>query len=91
MRFVTRDLVYGLRACLQKEFLTSFAALDADCFCLQETKLQAGQLELELPGIINTGIMPRKRAIPAQPFLQKMNRCLSPTAWVFRSWTPRGG
>ena len=26
------------------------AALDADCFCLQETKLQAGQLELELPG-----------------------------------------
>ena len=49
MRFVSWN-VNGLRACLQKEFLTSFAALDADCFCLQETKLQAGQLELELPG-----------------------------------------
>ena len=42
--------VNGLRACLDKDFMGSFAALDADIFCLQETKLQAGQLSLELPG-----------------------------------------
>ena len=35
---------------MQKGFMESFAALDADLFCLQETKLQQGQLELELPG-----------------------------------------
>lgn len=49
MRFVSWN-VNGIRACLQKDFLASFAALDADCFCLQETKLQAGQLDLDLPG-----------------------------------------
>ena len=42
--------VNGLRACLDKDFMGSFTALDADIFCLQETKLQAGQLSLELPG-----------------------------------------
>ncbi len=42
--------VNGIRACVQKGFLKSFAELDADIFCLQETKLQAGQIELELEG-----------------------------------------
>ena len=42
--------VNGIRACVQKGFLESFNALDADIFCLQETKLQAGQIELDLPG-----------------------------------------
>lgn len=42
--------VNGLRACVQKGFLDFFNEVDADLFCLQETKLQAGQLELELPG-----------------------------------------
>ncbi len=44
--------VNGLRACIKKEFMTSFQTLDADIFCLQETKLQhhAGQIDLELPG-----------------------------------------
>lgn len=42
--------VNGLRACVQKGFLDSFHALDADIFCLQETKLQAGQIELPLDG-----------------------------------------
>lgn len=40
----------GLRACLGKGFLDYFQRADADVFCLQETKLQAGQVELELPG-----------------------------------------
>ena len=42
--------VNGIRACVQKGFLDSFKELDADIFCLQETKMQSGQLELDLPG-----------------------------------------
>ena len=42
--------VNGIRACVQKGFMESFAELDADIFCLQETKLQAGQIDLNLPG-----------------------------------------
>ncbi len=42
--------VNGIRACLQKGFMDFFNEIDADIFCLQETKLSAGQLELELPG-----------------------------------------
>ena len=42
--------VNGLRACMGKGFMESFQALDADVFCLQETKLQAGQIDLDLPG-----------------------------------------
>ncbi|MBC5736740.1 exodeoxyribonuclease III [Lawsonibacter faecis] len=44
--------VNGLRACLGKGFLESFAALDADVFCLQETKMQPGQAEVDLPGYV---------------------------------------
>lgn len=42
--------VNGLRAVLKKGFMDIFTKLDADIFCLQETKLQAGQVELDLPG-----------------------------------------
>lgn len=42
--------VNGLRACCDKGFREAFAALDADFFCLQETKMQAGQLELNFEG-----------------------------------------
>ncbi len=42
--------VNGLRACLQKGFLDFFREADADVFCLQETKLQEGQHDLELSG-----------------------------------------
>ena len=42
--------VNGLRACAGKGFADAFAALDADFFCLQETKMQQGQLDLEFPG-----------------------------------------
>ena len=39
--------VNGLRACVGKNFLDFFHEADADVFCLQETKLQAGQIDLE--------------------------------------------
>jgi len=42
--------VNGLRACVGKGFLDFFQQADADFFCLQETKMQPGQLELDLPG-----------------------------------------
>ncbi len=42
--------VNGLRACVGKNFLEDFKKLDADIFCLQETKLQEGQINLDLPG-----------------------------------------
>ena len=42
--------VNGLRACMQKGFLDFFTKTDADIFCLQETKMQAGQLDLPLEG-----------------------------------------
>ena len=42
--------VNGLRAVMNKDFMSSFEALDADIFCLQETKLQEGQIDLDLPG-----------------------------------------
>ena len=41
--------VNGLRACVKKGFLDVMGQLDADIFCIQETKLQEGQIDLELP------------------------------------------
>lgn len=49
MRLISWN-VNGLRACVKKGFEETFWALDADFFCLQETKLQPGQIELDLPG-----------------------------------------
>lgn len=42
--------VNGIRACMGKNFMEFFEEADADIFCLQETKLQEGQIEMELPG-----------------------------------------
>ncbi len=49
MRFISWN-VNGLRAVVGKGFMDSFRTLDADVFCLQETKLQEGQIDLDLPG-----------------------------------------
>ncbi len=49
MRFVSWN-VNGLRACLTKGFMESFRDMDADIFCVQETKMQPGQAILDLPG-----------------------------------------
>ncbi len=49
MKFISWN-VNGLRACVGKNFMEDFAKLDADFFCLQETKLQEGQITLDLPG-----------------------------------------
>ena len=49
MKFISWN-VNGLRACMTKGFQDYFDAMNADFFCLQETKLQAGQIEMDLPG-----------------------------------------
>ena len=49
MKFISWN-VNGLRACVGKDFEQSFNNLDADFFCLQETKMQAGQLDLQFSG-----------------------------------------
>ena len=51
MRLISWN-VNGLRACVGKGFTEIFEALNADFFCLQETKLQEGQIDLELPGYL---------------------------------------
>ena len=56
--------VNGLRACLTHGFAESFAALDADIFSVQETKMQPGQRRMATPSI---PILPRRRATPARP------------------------
>ncbi len=48
-RFISWN-VNGIRACINKDFYESFEKLNADIFCLQETKVQEGQVELELEG-----------------------------------------
>ncbi|MBQ3516076.1 MAG: endonuclease/exonuclease/phosphatase family protein, partial [Lachnospiraceae bacterium] len=49
MKFISWN-VNGIRACREKGFVDFFNEIDADFFCLQETKLQEGQIELDLPG-----------------------------------------
>ena len=49
MKLITWN-VNGIRACVTKGFLDFFNEVDADIFCIQESKLQAGQIDLELPG-----------------------------------------
>lgn len=49
MKFISWN-VNGLRACMGKGFMDFFKEIDADIFCLQETKLSEGQIELDTPG-----------------------------------------
>ena len=51
MKFISWN-VNGLRAVMGKNFMEAFGSLDADFFCLQETKLQAGQIQMELPSVL---------------------------------------
>ena len=67
--------VNGLRACCDKGFRDIFTQLDADFFCLQETKMQEGQLDSLLKAILPTGIMPRRKDIPVLPSLPSTSPC----------------
>jgi len=62
MKFISWN-VNGIRAVMTKNFEEIFKNLDADVFCLQETKVQAGQIEVNFEDTINSGTTPRKKAI----------------------------
>ena len=50
MKFISWN-VNGLRACVGKDFEKIFKQIDADFFCIQETKIQVGQLDLQFHGM----------------------------------------
>lgn len=62
-------------ACVQKGFLDIFKELDADMFCIQESKLQEGQISLELEGYHQYWNYAIKKAIPEQPSLPEESQC----------------
>ena len=66
--------VNGLRACVKKGFEDFFKEADADIFCIQETKLQEGQIDFAPEGLNVTGIMQRKKVIQEQQSLQNSIR-----------------
>lgn len=63
--------VNGLRAAVKKGFMDSFETLNADVFCLQETKLQPHQIELDLPGYEQYWNSAEKKGIVEPPYLQR--------------------
>ena len=70
MKFISWN-VNGIRACVKKGFLDFFNETDADIFCIQESKMQEGQLDLNLPGYHQYW---NYAVIQEQAFLQKKNR-----------------
>ena len=81
--------VNGLRACMQKGFAEFFTASDADIFCIQESKLQEGQIDFAPEGYYAYWNYAQKRATPAPPFLPERNLCRCITASAFHSTIPR--
>jgi len=63
--------VNGIRACITKGFEDFFNKIDADIFCVQETKCQVDQVELEFKGYKSFWNSAEKKDIPGQPYLQK--------------------
>lgn len=66
--------VNGLRAAVTKGFMESFNELDADIFCLQETKLQPEQISLELPGYEQYWNSAVKKATVGPLYSRALNR-----------------
>lgn len=82
--------VNGLRACVNKGFLEYFREADADIFCIQETKLQEGQIQLDLPGYYQYWNYAEKKGYSGTAVLQSRNRCPSLMGSVFQSTTEKG-
>jgi exonuclease III len=66
--------VNGIRACVQKGFLDFFKEADADIFCIQETKMQAGSSTSNCRDITSTGIMLCGRDIPELRYSRRKSR-----------------
>lgn len=72
MKFISWN-VNGLRACVKKGFTEFFEQTDADFFCIQETKLQEGQIDFAPEGYFCYWNYAVKKDIPVQQFLRKKN------------------
>ncbi len=83
--------VNGLRACMGKGFADFFAAANADLFCLQETKLQAGQIDFAPPGYHAYWNYAEKKGYSGTAIFSSGSRCGCSTAWARRSTTGKGG
>lgn len=83
--------VNGLRACVTKGFKERFQELDADIFCIQESKLQEGQIELDFRDINQYWNYAVKRDIQVRRFLQSRSRCLCDMESTSRNMTRRDG
>lgn len=71
MKFISWN-VNGLRACMGKGFMDFFKEIDADIFCLQETKLQEGQIELDIPGYFQYWNYAEKKGYSGTALFTKM-------------------
>ena len=76
MKFISWN-VNGLRACIQKGFIDFFEHVDADVFSLQETKLQPGQLQLDLPEYLQYWNYAEKKGYSGTAVFQSQNRQFS--------------
>ena len=81
--------VNGLRACLKKGLEDVFNTLDADFFCIQETKMQPGQADFAPEGYTEYIYSADKKATPARPSGPGNRRCRYGTAWTRISTTTR--
>ena len=90
MKFISWN-VNGLRACVQKGFMDFFNESNADFFCVQETKLQEGQINMDIPGYQQFWNYAEKKDTPEQQFLPNPPRFLTPVESVWRNWTQRAG
>ena len=78
--------VNGLRACVGKGFLDFFQAVDADVFCIQESKLQEGQIELDLPGYHQYWNYARKKGYSGTAVFTREEPCLLYTSCSCLVW-----
>lgn len=89
MRLVSWN-VNGLRAVVKKGFEDSVLDLDADAICLQETKLQEGQIDLDLPGYLQFWSYAEKKGYSGTAILRVASRCARFTVWECLNLIPRG-
>ena len=80
MKFISWN-VNGIRACVTKGFLDFFNEVDADIFCLQETKLQEGQIELRFTRISSILELCRKERIFRNSYIYKDKNLLTVNIW----------
>lgn len=81
--------VNGLRACYDKGFTDIFRQLDADFFCLQETKMQAGQLDLQFDGYQSYWNYAEKKGYSGTAVFTRLQPSVSVTAWIEQNTTVR--